>query len=78
MRMAKENLDTRGGQRGESTKSRRCKEQQQQQKKKKWQDWSNQLKGMPTDTRSLKRQGLESPLKPLKGHGIASSLMFNI
>lgn len=32
---------------------------------------------MPTDTRSLKRQGVESLLKPLKGHGIASSFMFN-
>ena len=32
MRKAKENLDTRGGQRGESTKSRRCKEQKKKKK----------------------------------------------
>ena len=44
---------------------------------KKRQDWSNQLKGMPTHTRSLKRQGVESLLKPLKGRGLASSFMFN-
>lgn len=73
MRKAKEDLDRRGEeQRGESTKSRRCEEQ-----KKKRQDWNNQLKGMPTDTRSLKRQGVESLLKPLKGRGLASSFMFN-
>lgn len=64
MRKAKEDLDRRGEeQRGESTKRRRCEEQQ----KKKRQDWSNQLKRMPTDTRSLKRQGVESLLKPHEG-----------
>lgn len=44
-------------------------------KKKKRQDWSNQLKD--TDRHQKPERQVESLLKPLKGHGVLSSFMFN-